>query len=408
MFAGKINWGTTMTQINTQEPLKQLELILSPFGIKMVSSGGNEVSDFLIQRYGSKQEDKLKEIFLAKLQLIPQAKAVILGVPSDNGAALDRGSKKGPLGIRQQFLKSPEFYQQLEDVGVVDIGDVLDHPLLIEDSLYKDWVIRDVRQERWGHLGEVSERLDLPVSPHSILERTLECIYSLNPEVKVLLLGGDHSHSFVPVKVLSDARRNPEQSLGVLQVDAHTDLMRVRDGLPFSFATWAWHANKAIGSDFKMAQVGVRISKKERSTWEDRLKIHQHWTKDVLAQPQEQFISRVIDDFKAAGVSKLYISHDIDGISPEFTAATGTPEPDGLTPQFVESLFDALGQHFNILGSDLMEVAPALHLDIREEPQRTLQTAAHLAFVQIKCMLGDQFPLSNPFSLPEKMPNKGI
>ncbi len=374
--------------MSTQDPLQQLSLILSPFGIKTVTTGSGEVGAYLQARYGTHDPDAVNRAFIDNLTKVPFAKAVVLGVPSDNGAGFDRGSKKGPLCLRKQWLEK-KLYPMFEEFGVIDIGDVRDHPLLIDDNMYRPKVIKDVRNARWGHLGNVSQRLQLPVSVHSILDRALECLYALNPKIKVLLLGGDHSNSRIPINVLTRNSRNKNQTLGILQFDAHTDLLQTRDGVEASFATWSWHANEAIGKGGRLVQVGIRTSGHDKAYWEKQLGVHQYWANEIVHQPWNHVIDTLIEDFAKAGVERIYISNDIDGVSSGYAAATGTPEPNGLSPNFVSHTIRRISDAFDVVGSDIMEVAPTLVRNIPDEPNRTASIAAHFAIEQLRAMLKD-------------------
>jgi agmatinase len=84
---------------------------------------------------------------------------------------------------------------------------------------------------------------------------------------------------------------------------------------------------------------------------------------------------RVVDHLRAVGVRRVYVSNDIDGTDAYWAAACGTPEPGGLEPEHVLAVLRAVGSQFEILGADLVEVAPGLSLD-REAAGRTLTTAA--------------------------------
>ncbi len=359
-------------------PLKQLELILAPFGIKTVTTGSYYASHYLKTRYGSLDETIIRSAFCEELKKIVDSKAIILGIPNDNGASLERGSKFGPLGIRQGLSLNKE--------DLIDIGDVKDHPLLIEDTLYQNWVIEAVRKSRWGHLKESANELQLPVSSLSILDRALECIYALNPKAKVLLLGGDHSKSLIPINVLTRGSRNTSHDLGILQFDAHTDLLETRDGIPHSHATWAWHANEKLKRGGRLIQVEIRVSEKTKEYWEKNLEVKQYWATEVNAN-EKSTIESIISHFNDIGIKRLYLSNDIDAISPEYAWATGTPEPHGLHPDFIFGLIEALGKHFTIVGSDIMEVAPPLHRECHDEPHKTLELASQIAMKQLESML---------------------
>jgi guanidinobutyrase len=80
------------------------------------------------------------------------------------------------------------------------------------------------------------------------------------------------------------------------------------------------------------------------------------------------------------GDKPLYISFDIDGIDPAFAGGTGTPEIGGLTvPQALEIIRGCRG--LNVIGSDLVEVAPAYDVS-----NNTSLLAANLLF-EMLCIL---------------------
>lgn len=376
--------------MNLDTPMLQLANILAPQGIKIVTTGAGEVAQFVLDRYGSQEEAAVRKVWENILKEIPQAKWIILGVPMDAGAGFERGAFKGPLGIRSQFLSVPGFYTYLKERGIIDIGDVRVHPSLVSDRLLRRDTIRDIRKERYGNLGN---ELDLPVSPHSILERTLECLRLLNPQARVMLLGADHSISWIPIKVLTRGERNTEKNLGIVHFDAHTDLLRIRDGIEPSFATWAYHANDAIGRGGRLQQFGIRVSGRSREYWEETLGVRQFRMGEILARGAQAVIEETIQNFREIGVERVYTSNDIDGTDPRWAAATGTLEPDGMVPEFVDAMIKAIWANFEVIGGDLVEVAPPLKWHIPGEPARTLQMAAHYVMEQIRVT-------PNPFSIP--------
>ncbi|MEO7328361.1 MAG: arginase family protein, partial [Minicystis sp.] len=69
-------------------PLEELALLLRPAGggIYLVSTGRAEQLALQRRLYGVESEAEVQEKFLAALQRIPEARAFILGVPSDAGA----------------------------------------------------------------------------------------------------------------------------------------------------------------------------------------------------------------------------------------------------------------------------------------------------------------------------------
>jgi agmatinase len=56
----------------------------------------------------------------------------------------------------------------------------------------------------------------------------------------------------------------------------------------------------------------------------------------------------------------VYLSNDIDGTDAAHADATGTPEPEGLDPEWLVTLIRRIGDEIGMLGGDIMEVAPPL------------------------------------------------
>ena len=58
--------------------------------------------------------------------------------------------------------------------------------------------------------------------------------------------------------------------------------------------------------------------------------------------------------------SKVYITLDIDCLDPAYAAGTGTPQFGGLTARQLLDLLKGLFDGLNIIGMDVVEVAPRL------------------------------------------------
>ena len=58
------------------------------------------------------------------------------------------------------------------------------------------------------------------------------------------------------------------------------------------------------------------------------------------------------------GQEHIFISFDIDVLDPAYTPATGTPEPNGLTPREVFPLIRRLCAESNVVGFELVELLP--------------------------------------------------
>src|SRR5690606_29552081 len=197
---------------------------------------------------------------------------------------------------------------------------------------------------------------ELPVSPLSIEARVLDCVFQLNPRVVPIVLGGDHSVAWPVAEALAAHRRD---RWGIVQPDAHTDLLAERLGIKYCFATWSYHANELLGRDGRFVQVGTRASRHGREHWERTLGVRQLWAADIARDP-ERALDEVIAHLRRVNVSSVYFSNDIDGTDAAHAAATGTPEPDGLQPDWVLALVGRLGKEFGLCAADCVEVAPPL------------------------------------------------
>jgi agmatinase len=199
------------------------------------------------------------------------------------------------------------------------------------------------------------EAAALPVAPLSVAERALDAALSVNPDAKVFALGGDHSAAWPVVKALARVRRD----LGIVQIDAHTDLLEERLGVRYCFGTWSFHANDLLGRGGRLVQVGIRATRRDRSHWESTLGVRQFWAAEVNRDPAAA-LDAIVAHVKASGVRSVYFSNDIDGTDDAHADATGTPEPGGLQPAFVVELVRRLGREVGLAGGDVMEVAPGI------------------------------------------------
>lgn len=372
-------------------PQEELALLLRPAagGLYLVSTG--RAQQLAVQRrlYGADSDADVTARFRESLDRIAGARAILLGVPSDVGAGFLRGSNMGPQAIRTALLDAlPDFPERAQELGLVDIGDVFVVPQLLHDDMLSEQQKAASRRALYPGVPEdVAARL--PVSPLSIAERALDLVFSINPAVAPVVLGGDHSTALPVARALARARRRP---WGIVQPDAHTDLLEERLGIRDCFATWSYHANELVGRGGRLTQVGVRASQKPREHWEGRYGVRQFWAAECRADP-EAALDAIVAHVKSTGVEGVYFSNDIDGTDAAYADATGTPEPDGLSPDFVVELIRRLGREVGLIGGDVMEVAPALQ-PTPESAARTLALAVSYLLETIAAIVGGRRTLA--------------
>ena len=205
----------------------------------------------------------------------------MLGIPSDTGAGFRRGANLGPQALREAWLQSrPTLPEDMKGAGVIDVGDVFVVPQLQHDDMLGADQLAASRAALYPDV-DGAVRATWPVSPLSIAEAAMAAILAVNPAVKFLTLGGDHSTAWPATKALHDAGRR----FCILQFDAHTDLLQHRLGVKLCFATWSFHANDIVGRQRRLVQVGVRASRFPRAHWEQTLDVVQFWADDVNGDP---------------------------------------------------------------------------------------------------------------------------
>jgi agmatinase len=360
----------------------ELATLLRPAGggIHLVSTGREAQAGLVRRLAGAAGDAEVAARWREQLGRAATARAVLLGIPCDVGAGFRRGANLAPAAIRAHLLElEPGWFERIRAAGLVDLGDVFTVPQLLHDEMLAAAQLAACRAALYPGVA-IAEAL--PVSPLSIAERVFRRVLRANPGVRLLTLGGDHSAAWPAVAALAAAR----PGMGLVQLDAHTDLLPERLGVRLCFGTWSFHANQLLGRGGRLVQVGLRASRHDRGHWEARLDVRQLWAAEVRRDPAAA-LERVVALCRRAGMTSVYLSNDVDGLDPAFASGTGTPEPDGLSLDFVLALIDRLGAEFQLCGGDVMEVAP----DLAPSPaarQVTLDTAAACLRRTVAAVLG--------------------
>lgn len=378
-----------MLGFDAMTPLEELSVLLRPAGagLYLVSTGASEQLELQKRLYGVASAEAVHESFVASLARIAKARAIILGIPSDVGAGFLRGANIGPQAIRTALLDGdPKFPARALDAGVVDIGDVFVVPQLLHDEMLNDAQKGATRAAIYSNVPE-PRRSTLPVSPLSIAERALDLVFEINPNIAPVLLGGDHSTAWPAAAAISRARtKAAKKPWGIVQVDAHTDLLAERLGIKYCFATWSYHANELLGRQGRMVQLGIRASRRDKAHWESTLGVRQFWADECRANPAAA-ADAVLEHVLRSGVEGVYFSNDVDGTDDAWADATGTPEPLGLSPEFVLEVIARLGREVGLLGGDVMELAPPLQRK-PDSAARTTALAVRYLRATLDAMLG--------------------
>lgn len=363
-------------------PVETLSQVLRPAGggVYVVSTGLTEQRALQREIYRVSSDEEVFPAWRALLGETSGAPLWLLGVPVDTGAGFTRGSNLAPAELRRHLIAHAPTHPLLSE-RCLDVGDVRVIPQLLSEEMVSADQLARSREALYAELTPERAAL-LPVTPLDQCRLALDLLASLDQRQGLesagvpIVLGGDHSVGWPAFAAAFERwERRRGVRLGLLHFDAHTDLLSERLGVRYCFATWAWHANQLLGADGRLAQVGIRVSGRTRSYWEERCHVRQFWADEVRRRGAKAVADEVIERFEARGVEALYVSNDIDGTDPQYAAATGTPEPGGLTPDEVDEVTCRVGERFPLIGADLVEVAPPLSR-APEEPQLTLETSA--------------------------------
>lgn len=180
------------------------------------------------------------------------------------------------------------------------------------------------------------------------------CVSLLEQDHKVGLVGGDHSSPLGYIEALADKHG----SFGILQIDAHCDLREAYEGFTYSHAS-IMHNVLAYNDQLQLVQVGVRdYSKGEKERVDSDNRITTFFDADIKRRLFEGGSwKQEVDAIISALPSKVYVSFDIDGLSPDACPLTGTPVPGGLSFEQVSYLLHRLKESVKeVIGFDLCEV----------------------------------------------------
>jgi agmatinase len=175
------------------------------------------------------------------------------------------------------------------------------------------------------------------------------------------LLGGDHASPFALIEEL--ARRHP--GMGILQVDAHADLREAFEGFAWSHASIFHNVMTRVPQVGRLVQVGIRdFGTRERefvvgSGGRVRCFYDQELRDRQFEGGARGSWSALCREIVAALPDRVYVSFDIDGLTPDHCPGTGTPVPGGLAFPEVCHLLETLARSGKrVVGFDLCEVAP--------------------------------------------------
>ena len=255
------------------------------------------------------------------------ADVAVLGAPYDFGTQFRAGARFGPRAVREastlfSFGHGGAYDHEDDatylgsDVRIVDLGDA-------------DIVHTNTEKSHANIKTGVNAMLDAGAFPVTI--------------------GGDHSIN-IPCVDAFEGRGE----IHILQIDAHLDFVDERHGVRNG------HGNPMRRAAEKpyvtgLTQVGIRnVSSTAKEGYEDARKMGS----DIISvrQMRELGAQGVID--RIPEKARVYVTLDIDGFCPSIAPGTGTPSHGGFLYYEVLEMLQAVAKRHEIVGIDLVEVAP--------------------------------------------------
>lgn len=260
------------------------------------------------------------------------AQAVIVGAPFDAGTSWRPGARFGPQAIRSTDYLPQTGYRPhlglrvdpLGELGVVDVGDVRMPQLDSEGGLAR--LMEACRQ--------VSASGAIPV-----------------------VLGGDHTITYATAQGV--AQHHGFGRVALIHFDAHADTGDSDGGL------WGHGTpmrrlimSGAIRGD-RFLQIGLRGYWPDPPILEWMADQQMRWFEmtEVVERGLEECLTEALER-AAADCDGVFLSVDVDVVDPGMAPGTGTPESGGLTSRQLLDAVRRIGREANLLGMDVVEVAP--------------------------------------------------
>ena len=298
------------------------------------------------------------------VQALPARNIRIIGVPLDLGQSR-RGVDMGPSAVRVAGLEA-----KLEALGhtVADGGNIA--VAIAETKSFGDKNAR--------YLQEIAD---------TCTKAAEAVVKALGEGITPIVLGGDHSVAAGTVSGVSEFYRRQDQKIGLLWIDAHSDINTPDTspsgnvhGMPlaallglgpgplsdiFGFSPKVLPANTVI--------IGVRdIDAAEKENIKRAGVTEVYTMRDI----DERGMRTVMEEALAAagrGTAGYHVSLDMDWIDPEDAPGVGTPVRGGATYREAHLAMEVIADHGGMLSFEIVEVNPVI-----DERNRTADLAVEL------------------------------
>ena len=255
------------------------------------------------------------------------ADVAVLGAPFDFGTQWRSGARFGPRAVREA---STLF--SFGHAGAYDHED---------DCTYLPGSVRIV------DMGDADIVHTDTMKSHANIEAGVRA--ALAAGALPVTIGGDHSVNIPCINAYDD-----QGDIHILQIDAHLDFVDERHGVRFG------HGNPMRRAAEKpyvtgLTQVGIRnVSSTAKEGYDDARAMGS----DILSVRQARALGPEALRKRIPEGARVYVTVDIDGFCPSIAPGTGTPSHGGFLYYEVLEILQQVARHHDIVGIDLVEVAP--------------------------------------------------
>lgn len=170
------------------------------------------------------------------------------------------------------------------------------------------------------------------------------------------LVGGDHSSPFGLIQALSEKH---SEGFSIVHIDAHFDFRKAYQGFEHSHASIMYNVKTKLKNPPKLFQIGIRDFCESEFNFAAENSIFLLDQEFQRKKSEGQSFVKILDELFKKLDKKIYVSFDIDGLSPECCPNTGTPVPGGLSFTEASQMLHYLHRNgHELIGFDLVETSP--------------------------------------------------
>lgn len=193
-----------------------------------------------------------------------------------------------------------------------------------------------------------------------------------------LVLGGDHAQAIGTISGLARAFRTRGERIGVVWVDAHTDMNTPETtlsgnihGMPL--ASLLGHGPRELVSiagdepavlPQHVAIIGIRDVDRTETALVNELGVRTYTMSDLDERGTAACVREALE-IVSRGTAGVHLSFDLDGVDPQDAPGVGTPVPGGLTVRESHLICESAARTGKLVGMEMVELNPTL--DVRNK-----------------------------------------